>query len=78
MKSFFDEIETYQNSSELKSWIINFEFKGYKETCIGKGNTSEQAIENAIKLNPNGKNFVIATKPKIGVMYGMSTINIKP
>lgn len=43
MKSFFDETETDQNSSELKSWIINFELKGYKETCIGKGNTSEQA-----------------------------------
>ncbi len=74
IKSLFDENEIDQNNSELKSFIINFELEsGHSIKCKSEGNTPEEAIENAIKANPTGKNFIIAPKPIIThTMYGMS------
>lgn len=69
-KGFFDEEDVPENNIGPKSYIINFEIGDYKSSCIGKGNNTQEAIQNAIILNPNGKNFVIKAKPESGRIYG--------
>lgn len=74
--SFFNEDKINRDNNELKSFIINFELEsGDSRRCISEGNTSEEAINNAIVSNPNGKNFTLAPKPLSGILYGRNVNN---
>lgn len=77
-KSFFEEQEIDKNNSGLKWYKINFEFEsGGSWSCASEGSTPEEAIRKAIIANPHGKNFILAPKPTIGPLYGMSTTKNK-